>query len=46
MTSEERLAAVEAKLARYERLVERLMTLAAEHPLGRQLLKRLVKEDA
>lgn len=46
MTTEERLAAVEAKLAKYDRLVEKLMALAAQHPIGRQMLKRLVKEDA
>jgi uncharacterized coiled-coil protein SlyX len=45
MTTEERLAAVEAKLAAYERLVERLMVLAAQSPMGRQMLKRLGKVD-
>lgn len=46
MTTEERLAAVEAKLAKFEALTERLMALAAQHPVGRQLIKRLVKDDA
>lgn len=46
MTTEERLAAVEAKLAEYEALIERLMMLAAKHPAGRQMLKWLVKENA
>lgn len=46
MTTEERLAEAEAKLARLERLVERLMALAAGHPLGRLFLKQLAKDDA
>lgn len=46
MTTEERLAAVEAKLAAYERLIERVTVLASQSPLGRQMLKRLVKDDA
>jgi uncharacterized coiled-coil protein SlyX len=46
MTTEERLAAVEARLAEYEALIERLMMLAAQHPMGRQMLKWMVKENA
>ncbi len=46
MTIEERLAKVEAQLAGYDSLIERLMLLAAKHPMGRQMLKWMVKENA
>jgi uncharacterized coiled-coil protein SlyX len=45
MTTEERLAAIEAKLAGYERLIERLMVVAAQSPVGRQVLKKMGKVD-
>jgi len=41
MDTEQRLSAVEAKLAEYEQLIARLMFLAAKHPLGRKFLKSM-----
>lgn len=45
MTStEERLERVEKRLAEFDALLERLMLLAAGHPVGRKLLKWMAVE--
>ncbi len=44
MTTEERLAAIEARLETYDAMIRRLVEFAAQHPIGRQVLKRMGRE--
>ena len=37
----DRIGSLERKIQQYDTLIERIMTLMATHPLGRQLLKHM-----
>lgn len=45
MTTDERLEALERRVAQYEDLIARLVMLAAQHPFGRRLLKQMGIRD-
>ena len=44
-TTEERLSALEKRLADWEKTIDTLMLLAAKHPVGRQVLKFMAKAN-